>query len=241
MMVKKGKCYIYGSVHIKMPREDVLRVLLDKADYILIEGFDMRSWKSIVREKWSLFPVILGLLTYFAILGILIKIKGVWYKFIRKSSFKGDMEYVREYAKKMGKKIEIEVVDASLSEVFLKGLPELEESSRSCIKLIALLIVVSVFVFLCYWASYIVKVSDSRMVMLSCLTLILLLPIISPTICTAIFVKRINDFRDSKVVKRASELIGIGYSVLIVRGKTHVEFISNELQKHDIVCEIYDP
>lgn len=48
---------------------------------------------------------------------------------------------------------------------------------------------------------------------------ILVIPI---TVCLALFVGNINEFRDAKVVKRAKELIEMGYSVLIVRGKKNM-------------------
>jgi molybdopterin-guanine dinucleotide biosynthesis protein len=40
-MAGRGRCYIYGSMHIKMAREEILRELLNKVDYVLLEGFNV--------------------------------------------------------------------------------------------------------------------------------------------------------------------------------------------------------
>ena len=55
-----------------------------------------------------------------------------------------------------------------------------------------------------------------------------------------LFVGDINELKDTEVVRRAKELIEMGYSVLIVRGKQHIIFLSSdELQKHTLICEVY--
>jgi len=56
--------------------------------------------------------------------------------------------------------------------------------------------------------------------------------------CGGTFVKEANDVRDTKVVERVCELVAKGYNVLVVRGKRHVKFIAQELQKRGVPYEI---
>jgi predicted transcriptional regulator len=56
--------------------------------------------------------------------------------------------------------------------------------------------------------------------------------------CRRTFMDEANDVRDSKVVERVCELVAKGYNVLVVRGKRHVKFIAQELQKRGVPYEI---
>jgi hypothetical protein len=56
--------------------------------------------------------------------------------------------------------------------------------------------------------------------------------------CSRTFIRGINSFRDTKVVERVCELVAEGYNVLVVRGKRHVKFIAQELQKRGVPYEI---
>jgi predicted transcriptional regulator len=56
--------------------------------------------------------------------------------------------------------------------------------------------------------------------------------------CSRSFIRGINIFRDTKVVERVCELVAKGYNVLVVKGKRHVKFIAQELQKRGVPYEI---
>jgi hypothetical protein len=137
------------------------------------------------------------------------------------------MEYVRDYAVKLGKRVE--VVDASLDEVFSEQLVNLRHSLRFCGKVAVFLItVLIVLLYACIiLRSYVYVV-----------TIVVFLYILLK--CVKQLSEDISDFRDSKVVRRAKELIEMSYNALIVRGKRHVPFLKSELQKHSIICEVYE-
>jgi hypothetical protein len=237
-MVERGKCYIYGSVHIKMPREDIIRELLSKVDYVLLEGFDKKNWRSVIRRKPSATLIVLGFFAYSAILYLTIRAMGMWYRLQGKPRFRGDMEYVRDYAVKMGKRVE--VVDASLDEVFSEQLVNLKLTLQRRSILFAIFIIITILstplLYIMYYYYYMHIMHNPFMIVFTIVT-ILVVPII---VRFAVFTGSINEFRDTKVVKRTKELIEMGYNVLIVRGKKHIPFLTSELQKHSIICEVYD-
>jgi len=230
-MAKRGKCYIYGSTHIKMPREDILRELLSKVDYVLLEGFNVRGWRSLIRRKPSVTLIVLGVLTYSAILNLLVRVMDKWYRLQGKPPFRGDMEYVRDYAVKLSRIVE--VVDASLDEVFSEQLVNLRRLLRFCGKVAVFLITVLIVLLIVLLYACIISPYFYAAAIVFLILYILLK-------CVKQLNEDINDFRDSKVVRRAKELIEMGYDVLIVRGKRHVPFLKSELQKHSIICEVYD-
>jgi hypothetical protein len=41
-------CFIYGSVHVKMPRRDVVERVLGIVDYVLLEGLNEKNWRELV-------------------------------------------------------------------------------------------------------------------------------------------------------------------------------------------------
>jgi hypothetical protein len=88
-MAERGKCYIYGSMHIKMPRKDILRELLSKVDYVLLEGFNVGDWRSLIRRKPSVTLIVLGVLTYFTILDLHVRVIDKWYRLRGKPPFRG--------------------------------------------------------------------------------------------------------------------------------------------------------
>jgi uncharacterized membrane protein len=238
-MVERGKCYIYGSMHIKMPREDILRELLSKVDYVLLEGFNVGNWRSLIRQKPSVTLIVLGVLTYSAILDLHVRVMDKWYRLRGKPPFRGDMEYVRDYAVKLDKRVE--VVDTSLDEVFSEQFVNLKLTQQKCNIVFAIFIIIlsALLYTLPYTYTYLNPIPyPFRLLMIVFIIVtILVTPII---VCLAVFVGSINEFRDTKVVKRAKELIKMGYSVLIVRGKKHRPFLTSELQKHSIICEVYE-
>jgi magnesium-transporting ATPase (P-type) len=238
-MKGKGRCYIYGSTHIKMPREDIIREILGRVDYVLLEGFSTVCWRSLIRKRPSATLLILGALTYFFILRISTRIMDKWYRLKGRPSFRDDMSYVRDYAIRLGKKTEL--VDASLEEVFSAQIINFKHILRAfnIITITIILIIAILYTYATFTPhSNPLVMLYSNPLFITALILILTLAI--PIICFALFVQNINEFRDAKVVKRTKELVEMGYNVLIVRGELHIEYLSSELQKHSIVCEIYE-
>jgi hypothetical protein len=238
-IAERGKCYIYGSMHIKMPREKVLQELLSRVDYILLEVFNVGDWRSLIKKRPSATLIVIGVLIYFTILDLLVKVMDKRYRLQEKPPFRGDMEYVRDYAVKLGKRVE--VVDASLDEVFSEQLVNLKLTLQKCSKVFAIFIIIlsALLYTLPYTYTYVnpIHYPFQLLMIVFIIVIILVTPI---TVCLAAFVGNINEFRDTKVVKRAKELIEMGYSVLIVRGKKHMPFLTSELQKHSIICEVYE-
>jgi uncharacterized membrane protein len=238
-MAERGKCYIYGSMHIKMPREEVLRELLSRVDYVLLEGFNVGDWRSLIKKRPSATLIVIGVLTYFTILDLLVKVMDKLYRLQEKTPFRGDMEYVRDYAVKLGKRVE--VVDASLDEVFSEQLVNLKLTLQKCSIVFAIFIIIlsALLYTLPYTYTYVNPIPYPFQLLMRVFIIVIIL-VIPITICLAVFVGNINEFRDTKVVKRAKELIEMGYSVLIVRGKKHMPFLTSELQKRSIICEVYE-
>jgi hypothetical protein len=84
-----AKCYIYGSVHYRVPRG--IEKLLNEVECVLLEHVDTSRWRLVVKRNPTALPLTLSLLAYFLLLGL-------WQ---RKSG--GDMGYVYERAKETGK------------------------------------------------------------------------------------------------------------------------------------------
>jgi len=234
-MKEKGRCYIYGSIHIKTPREDIIREILGRVDYVLLENFSTVGWRSLIRKRPSVTLLILGALTYHFILRMSIRIMDKWYRLKGKSRFIGDMNYVSDYAVKLGKRVE--VADASLNEVFSTQLVNLGHILGVCNKIAVSLLIVIIGLIYVYIISGLYFYEPYFYVMVIAMIVAIILYIILK--CFKLFAEGIKEFRDAKVIKRTKELVEMGYNVLIVRGKQHIEYLSNELRKHSIVCEVY--
>jgi uncharacterized membrane protein len=225
-----------------MPREEVLRELLSRVDYVLLEGFNVGDWRSLIKKKPSATLIVIGVLTYFTILDLLVKVMDKRYRLQEKPPFRGDIEYVRDYAVKLGKRVE--VVDASLYEVFSEQLVNLKLTLQKFnIGFAILIIILSTLLYtlpyMYMFYTYVNPIPYPFLLLMIVLIIVIIL-VIPITVCLAAFVGNINEFRDTKAVKRAKELIEMGYSVLIVRGKKHMPFLTSELQKHSIICEVYE-
>jgi len=57
-----GDCFIYGSVHVKMPRRDVVERVLGVVDYVLLEGLGVRNWRELVRRDWRTVIVVVSII-----------------------------------------------------------------------------------------------------------------------------------------------------------------------------------
>ena len=152
------------------------------------------------------------------------------------------MECVRDYAVKLDKRVE--AVDASLDEVFSEQLVNLKPTLQKCSKVFAIFIIIlsallRTLPYMYMFYTYVNPIPYPFLLLMIVLIMVTIL-VIPITVCLAVFVGNINEFRDAKVVKRAKELIEMGYSVLIVRGKKHVPYLTSELQKRSIVCEVYE-
>jgi hypothetical protein len=100
-----AKCYIYGSVHIRVPRG--IEKLLNEVECVLLEHVDTSRWRLVVKRDPTALPLTLPLLAYFRLQRILLRESG------------GDMGYVYVRAKEMGKCAKF--VDAGIDELHEKA------------------------------------------------------------------------------------------------------------------------
>jgi len=233
-----GDCFIYGSNHAKMPRRDVVERVLGVVDYVLLEGLGVRDWRELVRRDWRTVIVVVGLLTYFKILRLLTKSANLYYRLRYGIEFRGDMRYVAELARRVGKRVEI--VDEDLLSIYEKNkevltITSLVKRSRLVLILLALLLC---FVAYGLWATAIGFLTGHYAQATIWLTSLLLTIAVIPIILTAPFINATTTMRDAKLINRMQELIDQGHRVLIVRGKGHVDYIVGELRRRGIECEV---
>jgi Na+/melibiose symporter-like transporter len=224
-----GDCFIYGSVHVKMPRRDVVERVLGIVDYVLLEGLGVRNWRELV--SWRTVIVVVSLLTYFKILRLLTKAANLYYRLRYGIDFKGDMRYVAELARRMGKRVER--VDEDLLSIY--------EKNREVFKLrLVLILLVPLLYFVVHdlWATAVGFLTGHYAQATKWFISILLTIVGIPIILIAPFISAATTIRDTKLINRAQELISQGHKVLIVRGKGHVEYIVGELRRRGVECEV---
>ena len=223
-------CFIYGSNHAKMPRRDAIERALGVVDYVLLEGFSTRDWRELVRRDWRTAIVVVGSLTYDKIFHLIIKAANLYYRLRHGTDFKGDMEYVEELARRMGKRVE--TVDEDLLSIY--------EKSREAFKprLTSILWVLLLGIY-----GYVLGVIAGKFlawhyvqdIIYLALTVVVILVIL--LIFLNDFVNATMKIRDRKLINRVQELINQGHKVLVVRGSKHVEYIVDELRRRGIECE----
>ena len=214
-----------------MPRRDAIERALGVVDYVLLEGFSTRGWRELVRRDWKTAIMVVGLLTYIKIFHLIIKTANLYYRLRHGTDFKGDMEYVEELARRMGKRVE--TVDEDLLSIY--------EKSREAFKLrltsklwvlpfgiaVCGLLVVSVVEFLA--GLYVQATISLAFTVAGIVAILLILP--------KDFINATITIRDRKLINRVQELINQGHKVLVVRGSKHVKYIDNELRRRGIECE----
>jgi len=223
-------CFIYGSNHAKMPRRDVVERVLGVVDYVLLEGLGVRDWRELVRRDRRTVIVVVGLLTYFKILRFLTRIASLYYRSRYGIDFRGDMRYVAELARRVGKRVER--VDEDLLSIYERN----REVFRPRLVLI-LLVLLLCFVVYGLWATAVGFLTGHYVQATIWLTSLLLTIVVIPIILIAPFINAATTMRDAKLINRVQELINQGYKVLVVRGKGHVKYIVNELRRRGIECE----
>jgi len=227
-----GDCFIYGSNHAKMPRRDVVERVLGVVDYVLLEGLGVRDWRELVRRDWRTVIVVVGLLTYFKILRFLTRIASLYYKSRYGIDFKGDMMYVAELARRVGKRVEI--VDENLLSIYEKN----REAFKLRLTSISLVLLLCFVVVYGLWATAVGFLTGHYAQATIWLTSLLLTIVVIPIILTALFINVATTIRDTKFIDRVQELINQGHKVLIVRGKGHVKYIVSELRRRGVECEV---
>ena len=231
-------CFIYGSVHVKMPRRDVVERVLGVVDYVLLEGLNEKNWRELVRRDWRTVIAVIGLLTYFKILRFLTRIASLYYRLRYGIDFKGDMRYVAELARRVGRRVER--VDEDLLSIYEKNREILTITGlvrRSRLALV-LLVLLPCFVVYGLWATAVGFLTGHYAQATTWLTSILLIIAVTPIILTAPFINATTTIRDAKLINRVQELVSQGYKVLIVRGKGHVDYIVSELRRRGVECEV---
>jgi len=225
-----GDCFIYGSVHVKMPRRDVVERVLGIVDYVLLEGLSVKNWRELVRRDWGTMIVVVGLLAYFKILRLLTKAASLYYRSRYGIEFRGDMMYVAELARRMGKRVER--VDEDLLSIYERN----REVFRPRLTSI-LLVLLLCFVVYDLWATAVGFLTGHYAQATKWFISTLLTIAVTPILLTAPFINAATTIRDAKLINRVQELIDQGHKVLIVRGERHVEYIVGELRKRGIECE----
>ena len=222
-----------------MPRRDVVERVLGIIDYVLLEGLSVRDWRELVRRDWGTMIVVVGLLTYFKILRFLTRIASLYYKSRYGIDFKGDMMYVAELARRVGKRVEI--VDEDLLSIYEKDREVLTITGlvrRSRLVLVLLVFLLCFVVVYGLWATAVGFLTGHYAQATIWLTSILLTIVGIPIILTAPFINAATTIRDTKLIDRVQELINQGHKVLIVRGKGHVKYIVSELRRRGVECEV---
>jgi hypothetical protein len=241
-----GDCFIYGSVHVKMPRRDVVERVLGIVDYVLLEGLGVKNWRELVKRDWRTIIVVIVLLIYFSALRLLTKIVSLYYRLRYGIDFKGDMEYVAELANNMSKntnrRIKIETVDESLVSIYEKD----REAFTGILWRNPLwtfsIIGAVILILLKHILWFIPPISLVFIILKYILWLSLLLLsvafIITPILAIPeLFRLKTMTIRDTKLINRVQELINQGHKVLIVRGERHVKYIVGELRRRGVECE----
>jgi Na+/melibiose symporter-like transporter len=221
-----------------MPRRDVVERVLGVVDYVLLEGLGVRDWRELVRRDWRTVIVVVGLLTYFKILRFLTRIASLYYRSRYGIDFRGDMRYVAELARRVGKRVER--VDEDLLSIYEKDREVLTITGlvrRSRLVLI-LLVLLLCFVVYGLWATAVGFLTGHYAEATTWLTSLLLTIAGIPIILTAPFINAATTIRDTKLINRVQELINQGHKVLIVRGEGHVDYIVGELRKRGVECEV---
>jgi Na+/melibiose symporter-like transporter len=222
-----------------MPRRDVVERVLGVVDYVLLEGLGVRDWRELVRRDWRTVIVVVGLLTYFKILRLLTKAANLYYRLRYGIEFRGDMRYVAELARRMGKRVER--VDEDLLSIYEKNKEVLTITSlvkRSRLVLILLALLLCFVVVHDLWVTAIGFLTGHYAQATTWLTSLLLTIVVIPIILTAPFINATTTIRDAKLINRVQELISQGHKVLIVRGEEHVDYIVSELRRRGIECEV---
>jgi hypothetical protein len=215
-----------------MPRRDAIERALGVVDYVLLEGLGTRDWRELVRRDWRTAIVVIGSLTYFKLLHLLIRAAGLYYRLRYGTDFKGDMRYVAELAERVGKRVE--TVDEDLLSIYEKSREAFKLRLTSIlllfgcgVGLVVLGLLVSVVEFL---AGLYVRVTISlAFTVVGIVAILLILP--------KDFINATITIRDRKLINRVQELINQGHKVLVVRGKLHVKYLVDELRRHGIECE----
>jgi len=209
-----------------MPRRDAIERALGVVDYVLLEGLGTRDWRELVRRDWRTAIVVVALLTNLKLLHLIIRAAGLYYRLRYGINFKGDMRYVEELARRMGKRVE--TVDEDLLSIY--------EKSREAFKL---RLTSKLRVLLIGILGYVLGVIAGKFLAWHYVQYIIYLvfTVIVIEVIPNDFVNATMTIRDRKLINRVQELINQGHKVLVVRGKLHVDYIVGELRRYGIECE----
>ena len=228
-----GACYIYGSEHTKIPREDILEGLVGRVDYVLLEGVNISGLWRLARKHLS---IALGLLS----LLVVQKLFKLWSWFEGRREgvkFVGDMEYVRGFFASRDPRVRVEFVDASLEELVATHGREFIMMSISSAYFLAVALYVICHSLL---APSLRSLSTTHITTLALYSALVLALIPAIVIYLKALLKLIPA-RDRKLVDRVVELARRGRRVLVVRGRGHVPYIREELRKRSVDCEVLNP
>jgi len=186
-----------------MPRSDAIERALGVVDYVLLEGLGTRDWRELVRRDWRTAIVVVCLLANFKILHLIIKAAGLYYRLRYGINFKGDMRYVEELARRVGKRVE--TVDEDLLSIYEKS----REAFMPRLAPILRVLLLGIFVYVLgvivgkflawHYVQYIIYLA---------------LTVIVIEVIPNDFVNATMKIRDRKLINRVQELISQGHKVL---------------------------
>jgi len=221
-MLMCGNCFIYGIIHVKMPRRDVIERVLDIVDYVFLKGLSVRSWRELVKRDWRTIIVIITLLIYFRALRLLTRIVSLCYRLRCGIDFKVGMEYVAELANNMNKRvnmnrrIKIETVDEDLVSIYEKDREAftgiLWRNPFWAFSIIGMVILI----FLKHIPWFIPPISLVFIILKYILLPLSVAFIITPILAIPeLFSHKTMTIRDAKLINRVRELINQGHKVRV--------------------------
>jgi hypothetical protein len=230
-----GDCFIYGSLHVKMPRRDVVERVLGVVDYVLLEGFDASNWRELIKRDWRTAIVAVNLLIYQALYRLPIMIASLYYRLRYGIDFRGDMRYVAKLARRAGRRVE--TVDENLLSIYEK---DREVFSPRLILIPLILLLCCAFALSVAAVRFLIGHYAQATIQLTLiLTFVVVIIIVAnPLILTDPFIKATKTIRDAKLINRVQELVSQGHKVLVVRGEEHVDYIVSELRRRGVECEV---
>jgi hypothetical protein len=229
-----GVCYIYGSIHVEIPRVDLLEKLVGRVSYVLLEGVRSSGLWRLVRRHPSLAPGILLLRFYLWLTGLHARLKG-WRRGVE---FAGDMEYVAAFFRRRDPQVRVEVVDASLGELVEVGRGVFLRLTASAMVIKATFALLLVHLVLTMTQPNVLL--SATIIGICGFLFIVFAAILAPASVKALHYQ-LSPIRDRKLIDRVVELASGGHGVLIVRGKKHVGYIVEELRRQGVACEILNP
>jgi hypothetical protein len=227
------KCFILRSKRTEFP--EGIEELLERVEYVLIEHFDISSWKTIARKhSFRILPLIFLLVIPEYRDKLIIILKRPYYRIVYNVEFKDRMNYILKLAEEKGRKAEY--IGISLNEVYERWKDIFSNSSKGFIKIFFISFILGFILMLCLSRLIAINVFQLNTFIISFL-IILLLSIINGIIqYSRIFMNEVNDLINFRIAEKVHELVQReNIAVLVIRNKKYAKHLAHELQKRNIL------